>query len=83
LAGKTCTKTSLHLTENVNVRNNKQSYDFNKEVAMSCNNGFSGKTVTARCTDVNTWSAKRPTCTSKIFHSVLFNAGRVVGRLIS
>ena len=50
---------------------------------MSCNNGFSGTTVTARCTDVNTWSAKSPTCTSKIFHSVLFEAGRAVGRLIS
>ena len=41
---------------------------------MSCNYGFNGKTVTARCTDVNTWSAKSPTCTSKIFHSVLFKA---------
>ena len=36
---------------------------------MSCNYGFSGKTVTAQCTDVNTWSANIPTCTSAIFHS--------------
>lgn len=33
---------------------------------MACNTGFSGKTVTARCTDVNTWSEESPTCTSKI-----------------
>ena len=32
---------------------------------MSCNNGFSGRTVTAGCTDVNTWSENTPTCTGK------------------
>jgi hypothetical protein len=32
---------------------------------MSCNDGFSGKIVTARCTGLNKWSEKTPTCTSK------------------
>ena len=61
----TCIKSSLHLTPNVNIRNNKQSYDFNDKVTMSCNTGFIGKTVTARCKDVDTWSENTPTCTSK------------------
>jgi len=69
LTGIACTRTSLHLTRNANVTNIKQSYNFNEEVTMSCNYGFSGNNVTARCTDVNTWSANSPTCTSKIFHS--------------
>ena len=42
-----------------------QYYDFNGEVTMSCNDGFSDKIVTARCTGLNTWSEKTPTCTSK------------------
>ena len=61
----TCTKTSLHVTHNVNVTNDKQSYDFNEEVTMSCNYGFTGNNVTTRCTDVNTWSNNTPTCTGK------------------
>ena len=60
-----CTKASLHLSQNVNVTNDKQSYTFQEEVTMSCNNGFSGRTVTAGCTDVNTWSENTPTCTGK------------------
>lgn len=40
---------------------------------MSCNYGFIGETVTARCTDLNTWSKESPTCTSKIFRLVLLN----------
>ena len=67
---KTCTKSSLHLTPKVNVRNDKQRYDFNEDVTMSCNTGFTGKAVTARCTDVNTWSENTPTCTSKFVHSI-------------
>lgn len=78
---KTCTKSSLHLTPNVNVRNDKQRYNFNDEVTMSCNTGFIGKTVTARCTDVNAWSKNTQTCTSKFFHSILFKQLRVVRRL--
>ena len=70
-AVKTCTKTSLQLTQNVNVTNDKQSYNINDEVRMSCNYGFSGRTATARCTDVNTWSEESPTCKSKIFRIVL------------
>ena len=42
-----------------------QYYDFNEEGTMSCNGGFSGKIVTTRCTGLNTWSEKTPTCTSK------------------
>ena len=63
----TCTQTSLLLALNVNVTNVKQSYIFNEEVTMSCNYGFSGNTVVARCTDVNTWSEKTPNCTSNNF----------------
>ena len=69
MKGITCTQTSLHLTRNVNVINYKKSYDFNDEVTMTCNTGFCGKTVTSRCTDVDTWSANQPTCTCQIFHS--------------
>ena len=36
----------------MNVTNNKQSYNFNEAVTMSCNYGYTGETVTARCTDV-------------------------------
>jgi len=57
----------LQLTQHVNVRNDKQNYNFQEEVTMSCNRGFSGKTVTARCTDVNNWSENTPTCRGKIF----------------
>ena len=67
----TCTKTSLHLTQNVNVTYDKQRYDFHKEVAVSCNDGLSGRTVTRRCTDVNIWSKITPNCKSKIFRTVL------------
>jgi hypothetical protein len=62
-----CTTTSLNLTGNVNVTNKKQRYNFNEEVTMVCNYGFSGKNVTARCTDVDKWSENSPTCTGKIF----------------
>jgi len=40
---------------------------------MSCNYGFSGNNVTARCTGLNTWSEKTPTCTSKICRSKQLN----------
>ena len=46
-------------------------YNFNEEVTISCNYGLGGKTVTARCTDVNTWSNITPTCKSKIFRTIL------------
>jgi hypothetical protein len=62
----TCTQKSLQLTENVNATNVKQSYNFNEAVTMSCNYGFRGKNVTARCTDLNKWSENSPTCTGKI-----------------
>jgi hypothetical protein len=32
---------------------------------MSCNFGVSDRTVTAGCTDGNTWSENTPTCTGK------------------
>ena len=38
------------------------------EVTMSCNYGFSGNNVTARCIYVNTWSQNSPTCTSKMLY---------------
>jgi len=47
---------------------------------MSCNTGFSGKTVTARCTDVNTWSENSPYCTSKMFIIVIFKPVIVDGK---
>ena len=49
------------------MTNGKQSYNFNEAVIMSCNYGFTGETVTSRCTDVNKWSDNIPTCTSKMF----------------
>ena len=49
---------------------------------MSCNTGFSGRTVTARCTDVNKWSENSPTCTGKILHIVLLKPVSVDVRLI-
>lgn len=55
------------------MTNNKQSYDFNEKVTMSCNTGFSGITVTARCIDANIWSEYTPTCTSKSFCLVIGN----------
>lgn len=79
---KKCTKSSLQLTPNANVRNDKQSYDFHEEVTMSCDDGYSGRTVTARCTDVNTWSATSSYCTRKFFRSILLKPASVVGRLI-
>lgn len=80
--GKKCTKSSLKLTPNAIVRNDKQSYDFHEEVNMSCDHGYSGRTVTTRCTDANTWSATSPDCTSKFFSSILLKPARVVGRSI-
>ena len=68
---KTCTKSSLHLTPNVNVRNDKQSYDFNEEVTMSCNTGFTGKNMTSWCIDVNTWSKNTPTCKLNYSHVII------------
>jgi hypothetical protein len=53
------------------MTNNKDSYDFNEAVTMSCKYGLTGKTVTARCTDVNKWSDNTPVCKSKICRSVL------------
>lgn len=49
---------------------------------MSCDDGYSGRTVTARCTDVNTWSAISPDCTSKFFRSILLKPASVVGRSV-
>ena len=61
----TCTQTSLNLTQSVNVTNFTQNYTFQEGVTMSCNTGYSGKTVRARCTDINKWSQNSPTCTGK------------------
>ena len=55
------------------MTNNKQSYDFNEKVTMSCNTGFSGRTVAARCIDVNIWSEYSPTCANKSFRLVFGN----------
>ena len=67
--GITCSQRSLLKTQNVNITSDKQSYTFYEAVTMSCNYGFNGNNVTARCTDINTWSENSPTCTRKIFHS--------------
>lgn len=40
---------------------------------MSCNTGFSGRTVAVRCIDVNIWSGYSPTCTSKSFRLLIGN----------
>ena len=69
----TCTKASLHLTPLVNVQNDKETYNFQENVTISCNSGYSDKTVISRCTNVNTWSEYSPTCTGKIFSLVLRN----------
>lgn len=61
------------LTQNVNITNDKPSYNFKEEVSMSCNDGFSGKTVTKRCSDLNIWSEKTPNCTSKMFRLIIGN----------
>ena len=41
---------------------------------MSCNYGFSGKTVTARCTDADIWSKNSPTCRRKNFILAIYKS---------
>ena len=77
----TCTKESLHLTGSVTITNDKQSYKFQDQVTMSCNTGFIGRTVTTRCTGVNIWSQKTPTCTGKIFILAIYKSVIVESRL--
>jgi hypothetical protein len=62
----TCTRMSLNITEDMHAIEHAQNYNFNETVTMSCISGFIGITVTSQCTDVNKWSHKPPTCTSKI-----------------
>ena len=48
---------------------------------MSCNYGFIGKTVTARCTDADLWSTNIPTCRRKNFILAIFKSVIIEGRL--
>ena len=41
---------------------------------MSCSDGFSGNNVTARCTGVNKWSHKTPTCIGKMFILAIYKS---------
>lgn len=64
--GITCKQLSLNLTQYVVItKEEKQSYDFQEIVTLSCKPGFNGKSMTAQCTDVNVWSSNIPICTSK------------------
>ena len=76
----TCTKSSLNLTPYATVTNDKQSYIFDEEVAMSCNYGFSGKIVTARCTDADIWSKNSPTCRRTNFILAIYKSVIVESR---
>lgn len=64
--GITCKQLSLNLTQYVVItKEEKQSYDFQENVTLSCKPGFTGKSMTNQCTDVDIWSANTPICTSK------------------
>jgi len=64
--GITCKQLSLNLTQYVVItKEQKQSYDFQENVTLSCKPGFNGKSMTTQCTDVDKWSANIPICTGK------------------
>lgn len=61
-----CNQLSLNLTQYVVItKEQKTSYDFQDNVELSCKPGFTGKSMTRQCTDVNVWSSNIPVCTSK------------------
>jgi hypothetical protein len=82
-SGITCTNTSLQLSHNVTVGNDKQTYEFQEKVTMSCNYGFSGNNVTTQCTDVDKWSENSPNCTGKILYVGNISTYRADRRLSS
>lgn len=76
-----CTRMSLNLTEGVNVMNNTHSYNYREMVTMSCKSGFTGTPMTSQCIDVNNWSHKSPTCTSKTLLSAISTPNQWMGKL--
>jgi hypothetical protein len=77
----TCTRMSLNLTEGINVMKNTDRYNYREMVTMSCKSGFTCTSVTSRCTDVNKWSHKSPTCTSKTLLSAISTPNQWKGKL--
>jgi hypothetical protein len=64
--GITCKQLSLNLTQYVIItKEQKQSYDFQENVTLSCKPCFTGKSITTQCTDVDKWSVNIPICTRK------------------
>lgn len=64
--GITCKQSSLNLTQYVVItKEQKQSYDFQENVTVSCKPGFNGNSMTAQCTNVDKWSANILICTGK------------------
>ena len=62
----TCERLSLNLNQYVIItKEQKKSYEFQENVTLSCKSGFTRKSMTTRCTDVDTWSPNIPLCTSK------------------
>ena len=65
--GIACKQSSLNLTQYVIIPNEqKPRYDFQENVTFSCKPGFTAKSITTQCTDVDKWSANTPICTSKL-----------------
>ena len=65
--GIACKQSSLNLTQYAIITNEqKPRYDFQENVTLSCKPGFTGKSITTQCTDVDKWSTNTPICTSKL-----------------
>jgi hypothetical protein len=65
--GITCKRLSLNLNQYVIItKEQKQSYEFQENVTLSCKPGFTRKSMTTRCTGVDIWSPNIPLCTSKV-----------------
>jgi hypothetical protein len=61
-----CAQLSLNLSQHVtSINNDHPIYAFQENVTISCKRGFTGKTTTTKCTDVNKWSKTTPICTSE------------------
>jgi hypothetical protein len=64
--GITCKPLSINLTQYVIItKEQKQSYEFQENVTLSCKHGFTGKSMATQCTGVDKWSTNIPLCTSK------------------
>ena len=63
--GITCKPLSLSFTQHAIItKEQKQSYDFQEIVTLSCKPGFTGESMTTQCTHVDKWTPNIPLCTS-------------------